>query len=88
MEKLKTCPFCGCAPSMHLGKRTGCQLHGDPSQPVVIKCNYEKCPAKPMITAGDVYAGCDTVTPENKLKAEQEAAEIWNRRRQAEKGDL
>lgn len=79
MEQVKGCPFCGYRPSINLGKLTGCQLHGEPMQSVVIRCHWDKCPAKPSISAGDIYNG-------GREKATAEAIAIWNHRTPSEGG--
>lgn len=72
-QKCKSCPFCGYAPYVDLGKKGSCQLHGEPFQSVRVYCKNHDCAAKPNIFAGDIYnVGKD--------KAEDEAISLWNRR--------
>ena len=67
------CPFCGDTPYIDLGKRGTCQLHGEPFQSVIIHCKKHECPAKPSISAGDIYNG-------GKAQAENDAIKKWNKR--------
>ena len=67
------CPFCGSKPIVELGKLTSCQLHGEPSQAVVIRCKSNECRAKPSVSAGDKYNG-------GEAKARGEAITVWNKR--------
>ena len=73
MTEIKPCPWCGCQPIIHLGKKTGCQLHGEPMQGIVIECNFHGCPVRPRLQAGDIYNG-------GQDKAKQEATVLWNTR--------
>lgn len=77
--KLLPCPWCRCQPKINLGKKHHCQLHGEPSQGIVIKCDWKDCPAKPSIEAGDIYNGIGDAI--YKDKATQEAISIWNTRK-------
>ncbi len=45
--KLKSCPFCGHAPSWRLTKKKTCQLHGDEYQDYILGCFSPRCPIKP-----------------------------------------
>lgn len=67
------CPFCNSQPFIEDGKRGSCQLHGEPFQPIIIRCKKHECHAKPSISWGDIYNG-------GRLKAIQEAAQKWNKR--------
>ena len=78
--KLLPCPFCGATPIWGRGKRGSCQLHGEPFQAVTIHC-VVACPAKPMVSAGDIYNG-------GEHKARLEAAAIWNKRADQENNDI
>lgn len=71
--ELKPCPFCGCLPIIHLGKKTGCQLHGEPMQGIIIRCNFNGCFAKPSIETGNIYNGGHD-------NAKTEAIKAWNNR--------
>ena len=73
-EHLKDCPFCGEKPFIEDGKRGNCQLHGEPFQPIVIRCHCRSCPARPAISAGDIYNG-------GRDKAILEAAKVWATRK-------
>lgn len=78
-ERLKDCPFCGCTPKINLGKKYHCQLHGEPSQGIVIKCDWKDCPAKPSIEGGNIYNGIGDAI--YKHEATQEAIKLWNTRK-------
>lgn len=72
-QKCKICPFCGSIPFVEQGKKGNCQLHGEPFQAVVVHCKKHECPAKPRISAGDIFNG-------GYEKAADEAISLWNRR--------
>jgi len=71
--ELRTCPWCGRVPRIQLGKKTNCQLHGDPMQPIVIRCATADCMARPHIETGDVHNGGED-------QARAKAIAAWNRR--------
>lgn len=71
--ELKSCPFCGSKAYFGLGKRFGCQLHGESSQAVTIRCQNKECPAKPCVSGGDIFNGGEE-------KARIEVAQKWNNR--------
>jgi hypothetical protein len=58
-------------PVTGLAKHHHCQLHGEPSQAVIVRCKTVLCPAKPCVAAGDIYNG-------GKEKARNEAIAKWN----------
>ena len=58
---------------MDLGKQGSCQLHGEPFQAIQIHCKKHECPAKPRVSAGDIFNG-------GRPKAEDEAIALWNKR--------
>lgn len=69
---LDPCPWCGKTPVWGLGQRTYCQLHGEPRQPVRVKCQNDLCPVKPKLETGDIHlAGTQA--------ARLEASKRWNR---------
>ena len=72
-KNLLPCPFCGSIPIYSLGKRGSCQMHGDPFQAVIVRCNNSRCPANPRVEAGDVYNG-------GEAQAKAKASEKWNER--------
>lgn len=72
-QTLKPCPFCLSKPSIETGKLYHCQLHGEPSQAIVIRCKNNSCFARPSIQAGDIYNG-------GKNKAQLQAIKKWNTR--------
>jgi hypothetical protein len=55
-----------------MGKKQGCQLHGEPSQSVTMHCR-KNCIGKIWVEAGDIYNG-------GKEEATQEAIEVWNKK--------
>ncbi len=69
-DELKACPFCGRKPIIGLGKKQGCQLHGEPMQSVTVSCS---CEFHPAVHTGDINNG-------GKFKAQQEAIAKWNTR--------
>jgi hypothetical protein len=70
---VKTCSFCGSTPVFELGKRENCQLHGEPYQPMIIKCKNHQCFVKPSTTGGDIFNGGET-------EARKQVAKQWNKR--------
>lgn len=72
-SELAGCPFCGSRPFFGLGKKGSCQLHGEPFQAVTIYCKKHECPAKPLVSGGDIYNG-------GEAKARIEVAKMWNKR--------
>lgn len=76
--EIKPCPFCGCRPKISLAKKTHCQLHGEPSQAILIYCDWKDCSAKPRIEAGNIYNGIGDVLYRD--KETKEAIEVWNTR--------
>jgi hypothetical protein len=74
-NELKPCPFCGKQPSFGLGKKTGCQLHGDPIQYVDLACRNTNCHVRPRVSGGDRYSSGYEDGPLFK-KCEQEARQI------------
>lgn len=54
---VQPCPFCGSNPRVERGKKGHCSLHGDPFQPIIVRCAAAKCPAKPHVAGGDVFNG-------------------------------
>ena len=75
--KLLPCPFCGSNPTIFLGKKSHCQLHGEPMQSVIIECR--KC-YQAKTCGGDVYNG-------GEQKAKFDVAEKWNTRANAQPAD-
>jgi hypothetical protein len=76
--ELLPCPFCGCNPKISLGKKTHCQLHGEPSQGFIVFCDWRDCVAKPKVEAGNIYNGIgDEIY---KKEAREEAIKAWNTR--------
>lgn len=71
--KLLPCPFCGAIPRVELGKKGHCSLHGEPFQPVVVRCATSDCPANPQVSAGDIFNG-------GRASAQAKAVTLWNRR--------
>lgn len=71
-ENLKPCPFCRKTPNIQLGKTGHCQLHGDPFQYAIVKCNNKSCLVKPSIQ------GIEDVYNVGKEKAFSSAAKNWN----------
>lgn len=82
LPELKVCPFCGGVPTFGLTKRTGCQLHGDPIQYVIIGCRNDKCKFKPSVTGGDRYAHGETGAffEKGEREAKELAIKYWNDR--------
>lgn len=79
--ELLPCPFCDQKPIWKQDKIYYCQLHGEPSQSMIIFCNNSDCFSKPKVTAGDCYnhtkaEGFNV----GKQKALKKAAERWNTR--------
>ena len=70
---VSNCPFCGSNPRIEDGKKAYCQLHGDPSQPVVIRCADGSCPSNPCVKGGNIFNG-------GRPKAVGEAIRRWNTR--------
>ena len=66
------CPFCGKTPRLEKGKKSFCQLHGEPSQPMIVRCANTSC-CRPQWAAGDVFNGGEE-------KAKLEVIEKWNTR--------
>lgn len=68
------CPFCGQQPQINRGKLTGCQLHGEPIQCVVIRCPNPNCHVQPNLKPyGDLYDCSKDATT-----VIQEAVDLWN----------
>lgn len=74
------CPVCGRKAIIGEGKKTGCQMHGEPMQAATVSCRPD-CFGRPFVSAGDIYNG-------GKLKARQEAIKIWNEKCHASVADL
>lgn len=72
-EALKPCPWCASRAKWKLDKVYHCQLHGEPSQSVIVYCDFHKCAAKPKAYGGDVYNG-------GQNDARDKAAVLWNTR--------
>lgn len=85
-QSILPCPFCGCQPKIKLSKKAHCQLHGEPSQKVVVYCEWKDCQAKPMVEAGDIYNGIGDAI--YKKEATAEAIKIWNIRFQFKEREL
>jgi len=71
--ELLGCPFCGSLPRVELGKKGSCQLHGEPFQPVIVRCADHDCFANPKVQAGDIFNG-------GEVEARKTAINKWNRR--------
>ena len=81
LPKPLACPFCGVLPVIELGKLGHCQLHGEPSQEVEIYCNSSRCPARPIVSDGDIYNVAKGTSDSTAYKqAALEALEKWNTR--------
>lgn len=74
------CPFCKKPPRFSLGKKTGCSLHGEPMQDVLLVCDNRDCPAKPSVRGGDRYALGETGEhfKRGEKQAREKAVEKWN----------
>lgn len=78
-EGVRLCPFCQSKPVFGLGRKTGCQLHGDPIQYVTLGCKNRDCPAAPTVTGGDMYQnGEGQYFKETEKKAREFAVQKWN----------
>jgi len=82
VERALPCPFCGSEPTFGLTKRTGCQLHGDPIQYVLLGCRNDKCRVNPGVTGGDRYAHGETgkFFEHGERAAKELAIKYWNDR--------
>jgi hypothetical protein len=72
-KALLNCPFCGAKPKLGMGQKGHCQLHGEPFQPVTIKCSNGYCIASGGVSVGDVYNG-------GHQAANDKARKKWNQR--------
>ena len=71
MKVLVACEFSGIKPEIGHAKITHCSLHGDPAQEIFVRCKKHDCPARPKVSAGDVYNG-------GVEKAREEAILKWS----------
>lgn len=67
------CGSCGKQPQINRGPLTGCQLHGEPKQSVIVRCANPDCPTQPATKpVGDLYA------PLGPKRAIEDAVKAWN----------
>ena len=53
---VRSCGSCGKQPQINRGPLTGCQLHGEPKQAIIVRCANPKCPTQPATKPiGDLY---------------------------------
>jgi len=75
-QDLIPCPFCKGKMTRGLGAKTGCQMHGDPIQHVLLKCRNQSCPVKPEMRGDDRYRGSEE--PKYDKQVRDELDDRWN----------
>lgn len=74
-----SCPFCGGYPKIEQSTVHYCQLHGEPSQAMIVLCKNNSCRARPKVSAGDCYNHTKAEGfNAGKQRAIEEAIAIWN----------
>lgn len=68
-----SCGSCGKQPQVNRGPLTGCQLHGEPKQSVIVRCINSECPTQPSTKPiGDLFSA------DGPEKTIGKAIDAWN----------